>query len=75
MVSSAQAEALAASMIDVGFVRRAVPHLGFEYQLICSEPLLVAMPSGHPLAQKTTLAVADLDRQPFVRLFRHTLCT
>jgi DNA-binding transcriptional LysR family regulator len=66
MVSGAQTEALAASMIDVGFVRRAVPHLGFDYQLICSEPLLVAMPNGHPLAQKTTLAVADLDQQPFV---------
>lgn len=66
MVSGAQTEALAASMIDVGFVRRAAPHLGFDSQLICSEPLLVVMPNAHPLAQQTTIAVADLDQQPFV---------
>lgn len=66
MVSGAQIEALAASMIDVGFVRRAVPHLGFDYQLVCSERLLVSMPNGHPLAQKETIKVTDLDQQPFV---------
>jgi DNA-binding transcriptional LysR family regulator len=66
MVSGAQIEALAANMIDVGFVRRAVPRPGFDYQLINSEPLLVAMTSEHPLAQHTSIAVADLDQQPFV---------
>src|SRR5471032_82524 len=66
MVSGAQSEALAASMIDVGFVRRAAPHLGFDSHLICSEPLLVAMSNTHTLAQRETIAVADLDQQPFV---------
>lgn len=66
MVSGAQSEALVAGMLDVGFVRRAAPHLGFDSQLICSEPLLVVMSNGHPLAQRAMIAVADLDQQPFV---------
>ncbi|WP_205899706.1 MULTISPECIES: LysR family transcriptional regulator [Pseudomonas] len=66
MVSGAQTEALAASMIDVGFVRRAAPDLAFNSQLVCSEPLLVVMSNAHPLASKTTIAIADLDQQPFV---------
>lgn len=66
MVSQAQTEALAANMIDIGFVRRAVPALGLEHQLICREPLLVAMSNKHPLTHKAAIAVADLDQQPFV---------
>jgi len=66
MVSGAQTEALGASMIDVGFVRRAMPHLGFDGELIVSEPLLLAMCSSHPLAQRATIKMSDLDRQPFI---------
>lgn len=66
MVSGAQTEALDASMIDVGFVRRVSPHPGFNSELICSEPMLVAMSNGHPLAEKTSIAVSDLDQQAFV---------
>lgn len=66
MVSGAQMEALAASMIDIGFVRRAVSGTGLDYRLVCSEPLMVAMSSHHPLAQQTKVAIADLDQQPFI---------
>lgn len=66
MVSGAQNDALAASMIDVGFVRRPALPAGFASQLVCSEPLLVVMSNAHPLAQQTTIALADLDQQPFV---------
>ncbi|RRV10424.1 LysR family transcriptional regulator [Pseudomonas sp. v388] len=66
MVSGAQMEALEASMIDIGFVRRAVPRTGFDYRLVCSEPLLVAMSERHPLAQQAQVAMADLDQQPFI---------
>lgn len=66
MVSGAQSEALAASMIDVGFVRRSTPQLELDSQLISSEPLLVAMANTHPLAQQATIALADLDQLPFV---------
>lgn len=66
MVSGAQSKALAANMIDVGFVRRPALPAGFASQLVCSEPLLVVMSNAHPLAQQTTIALADLDQQPFV---------
>ena len=65
MVSGAQTEALAAGMIDVGFVRRAAPG-GFDSHLISSEPLLVAMSNDHPLAERAIISLADLDQQPFV---------
>jgi DNA-binding transcriptional LysR family regulator len=66
MVSGAQTEALASSMIDIGFVRRVVPRPGLDYQLVCREPLLVAMSVNHPLTRHTEIAIADLDQQPFV---------
>lgn len=66
MVSGAQTEALAANMIDVGFVRQVPPHAGFNSALIRSEPLLMVMADTHPLAQRATIAVTDLDQQPFV---------
>ncbi|WP_197540943.1 LysR family transcriptional regulator [Pseudomonas sp. StFLB209] len=66
MVSSDQTEALAANMIDIGFVRHAEPRPGWSYQLASREPLVVVMPDGHPLAERQTLAVTDLAHQPFV---------
>jgi DNA-binding transcriptional LysR family regulator len=66
MVSGAQMEALAASMIDIGFVRRAVSGAGLDYRLVCSEPLMVAMREQHPLAEQAEVAISDLDQQPFI---------
>lgn len=66
MVSGAQMDALAGSRIDIGFVRRAVSGTGFNYRLVSSEPLLVAMPNQHPLAEKSAIAIGNLDQQPFV---------
>ena len=66
MVSSAQLQALAVHRIDVGFVRQINDRDALDTQLISREPLVVALPHGHPLAQQSTIAVLDLDRQPFV---------
>ncbi|WP_434676775.1 LysR family transcriptional regulator [Pseudomonas sp. R1-18] len=66
MVSGAQMEALEASMIDIGFVRKAVTRAGFDYRLVCREPLLVAMSQRHPLARQADIAIANLDQQPFI---------
>lgn len=66
MVSSDQTEALAANMLDIGFVRNVDPRPGWSYQLASREPLVVVMPEGHPLAQRAQLAVTDLAHQPFV---------
>ncbi|WPP02026.1 LysR family transcriptional regulator [Pseudomonas sp. HR96] len=66
LVSGEQMEALAASMIDLGLVRRAVGGVGLQYRCVSREPLLVAMALGHPLAARTQIAISDLDQQPFV---------
>jgi DNA-binding transcriptional LysR family regulator len=66
MVSSAQLDALAAHRIDVGLVRQVSDHDTLDAQLISREPLLVALPQQHPLAQKRAIAVRDLDQQSFV---------
>ncbi|MBD8496552.1 LysR family transcriptional regulator [Pseudomonas syringae] len=66
MVSSDQTEALAANMIDIGFVRSADPRQGWSYQLASREPLMVVMPTGHPLAARERLAASDLVHHPFV---------
>lgn len=66
MVSSDQTEALAANMLDIGFVRHVDPRPGWSYQLASREPLVVVMPDGHPLAERAQLAVTDLAHQPFV---------
>jgi DNA-binding transcriptional LysR family regulator len=66
MVSVAQVEALASRMIDIGFIRQVATRHALEYQLIQKEPLLVAMPPSHALAQKKKIDVSDLDQQPFI---------
>lgn len=66
MVTSDQTEALAANMIDIGFVRSAEPRQGWSYQLASREPLMVVMPAGHPLAERAQLSVKDLVHHPFV---------
>lgn len=66
MVSSAQLQALAAHRIDVGFVRQINDRDALDTQLISREPLVVALPHGHPLAQQMAIVARDLDQQPFV---------
>lgn len=66
MVSSAQLEALASHRVDVGFVRQVSDGDALDAQLISREPLIVALPESHPLAQQPAIAVHDLDQQPFV---------
>jgi DNA-binding transcriptional LysR family regulator len=66
MVSSAQVQALAARMLDIGFVRQAVPGLHLDYELICNEPMVVAMPYGHSLSAQESVPLQALDQQPFI---------
>lgn len=66
MVSVAQVEALAANMIDLGFVRQAAVRPGLEYELVCREPLVVAVPLTHPLAGQAAVSLRDLHQQRFI---------
>jgi DNA-binding transcriptional LysR family regulator len=50
----------------VGLVRAASPTAAVSVEHLVSEPLLVALPGDHPLAQQTEVAPGDLATEPFV---------
>jgi len=66
MVSVAQHEALAANMIDLGFVRPLPARHALESLTVCREPLLVALPTDHPLAARNHIKLDDMHGVPFV---------
>jgi DNA-binding transcriptional LysR family regulator len=37
-----------------------------KYEVLSREPMIVAMPSNHPLARKAALSLSDLANEPFV---------
>lgn len=61
-----QVEALRNGDIDVGFVRAPFEEPGLTSELVRSEPLVVALPSGHPLAAQKIIALPLLAKEPFV---------
>jgi DNA-binding transcriptional LysR family regulator len=61
-----QVDALREGRIDVGFVRAPFEEPGLTSELVRSEPLVVALPSGHPLASRKALTLSLLSKEPFV---------
>lgn len=59
MWSSEITDALLTGELDVGFARYPDPE-GLHHEHIRDEPLLIALPSGHRLATKNAVALADL---------------
>ncbi|MDR5817077.1 LysR family transcriptional regulator [Caballeronia sp. LZ033] len=65
--STELASALAHGKLDVAFMR-AEPGYGLEYRVIGEEPLVVLMPSDHPLATRKAVRPEDLRQQPFIAM-------
>ena len=61
-----QLDALRDGLVDVGFVRAPVDEPGLTTELVRSEPLVAALPSGHPLATRKTIPLGLLAKDPFV---------
>jgi DNA-binding transcriptional LysR family regulator len=61
-----QVEALRDGSIDVGFVRAPFVEPGLISELVRSEPLVAALPSGHPLASRKVIPLGLLAKEPFV---------
>jgi DNA-binding transcriptional LysR family regulator len=61
-----QVEALRARRIDLGFVRGPLREPDLSLRLVRSEPLLLALPTGHPLARRARLSLTELADEPFV---------
>jgi len=65
-----QFAALRRGDIDVGFVRPPVADAELDSEVLLEEPLLVALPGGHPLAAQARIALAQLASEPFVMFQR-----
>ncbi|TDE98965.1 LysR family transcriptional regulator [Occultella glacieicola] len=76
-----QLQALADGRIDLGLVRPPVPTEEFDAQAVHAEPLIVALPVGHHLAEKDgPIAADDLIDEPILEYaedgtdYLHDLC-
>lgn len=66
MVSISQVEALEAGTIDLGFMRSLPIRHTLHSEVVAREPLVVALPQAHPLAQCEEIAVEAMHEIPFV---------
>jgi DNA-binding transcriptional LysR family regulator len=53
-------------VVDVAFTRLSPGQSELEIEVMFSEPRVVALPSAHPLAQRSSLAFADLREEAFI---------
>lgn len=66
MTAHAQLEALAEKRIDIGLLRLPTKTEGVIFRRISSEPLYVALPGSHSLAQFPAVRVTALAGEPFI---------
>jgi DNA-binding transcriptional LysR family regulator len=66
LVSVAQIEAFSANAIDLGFMRPLPSRQKLEFLLVNEEPLIVALPKGHPLCRYKEIELRQLDNHPFI---------
>jgi DNA-binding transcriptional LysR family regulator len=64
--TSEQLEALTGGALDVGFVRTPLDERTVEVEPIATEPIVAALPEGHPLAGRRLVRVLELAAEPFV---------
>jgi DNA-binding transcriptional LysR family regulator len=64
-----QERLITAGAVDVGFLRAPVGGDGLRVTPLFREPMLVALPLGHPLAQRDTLTEAEIADERHLRLF------
>jgi DNA-binding transcriptional LysR family regulator len=70
METSLQRRALLERRIDVGLLRAPLRDAELASDILLTEPIIVALPKGHPLARKPELKLPTLANEPFV-LFPH----
>ena len=66
MVSSDQLKRLDSGEIDIALLRPPIPRGNLGAFRVTAEPLIAALPSGHPLAQAAQLRLEDLAGEPFI---------
>lgn len=72
LTSEEQVEAMKMNRIDVGLLRPPVAAAeSLAMRVIWQEPLMVALPSGNPMARETEIAVESLAKESFIQIPRH----
>jgi DNA-binding transcriptional LysR family regulator len=66
LLGGEQEEALRERRIHVGFARLTVSADDLRQETIVREPLIVALPSEHPLSAQPAIRFADLAAEPFI---------
>lgn len=66
MLTPAQAHALLEGRLDVGVLRPPVDAEGLVVEVVREEPLVVAMPTQHPLAGARAISLRQLSDEPFI---------
>ncbi|HEV7259242.1 MAG TPA: LysR family transcriptional regulator [Bosea sp. (in: a-proteobacteria)] len=66
MVSGDQLKRLDSGEIDIGLLRPPVPRTGLRSFRVCAEPMIAAVPAGHPLARAEAISLDDLAVEPFI---------
>jgi DNA-binding transcriptional LysR family regulator len=61
-----QLQALRERRIHVGFNRLIPPEPDIVVETVLREPLVVALPASHPLAQRKRIRIADLSGEPLI---------
>src|SRR5690606_8879983 len=61
--SPGQVDALLGGTLDVGFLRPPADHR-LDVRVVWREPLVVAVPTGHPLAERDEIDAAALAGEP-----------
>jgi DNA-binding transcriptional LysR family regulator len=63
---TSQLDALLDQRIDIGFLILPIDNEAIATKVLLRDPLLVALPSGHPLARRKTISVSDLSEADFL---------
>ncbi len=68
--SQDQIDALRNGSIDLGILYDPVGTDEIMTETVLEQPLVVALPTGHPLAERQSLALSELANEPFISLER-----
>ena len=71
MTTNDQLQRLQEGQIDIGFIRPPVTD-GINSEIVFREPLIVALPQSHPMAQSDRVELRSLSTEPFI-LFPRSL--
>jgi DNA-binding transcriptional LysR family regulator len=66
MLTPRQEAGLADGTLDLGFLRPPVRDPDLEVRVLRREPLIALLPEAHPLAQRSTVRLAELREEPFI---------